>query len=112
MRRLPWLLLLSACGEPADGPVTIAFGEDAFDVCRMIVSEPSYAAQARFERSRAAHFVRSRELKTPMASGLAAFASRDAVAAFASRYPGVVLAFEELLRDAESSTTPRFPPRP
>lgn len=150
MKRTLAILLLAACGEPSRGPVSIAFGEDACDACRMIVSEPLFAAQARFERSRVeryddigclvrrltsggkpgeiwvvdhaggewidartAHYVRSKILKTPMASGLAAFASWDAAAAFAGARQGVILAFEELFRggDAEPSATPRPSPR-
>jgi copper chaperone NosL len=115
-RALPLLLaaLASCGGPPASGPVPVAWGEDTCGVCRMILSEPPFAAQARFgagrvelfddlgclaERlskgpaplevwvadrgtsawidGRRAAFVRVRDLKTPMASGLAAYRTRE-----------------------------------
>lgn len=50
MRRLPALVvLLAGCGgPPPTGPVPIAYGEDPCDICRMIISEARYAAEARF----------------------------------------------------------------
>ncbi len=52
IRALMGLLLaafvLAGCwGEPATGPVPIRFGRDTCDVCRMIISDPRYAAQVR-----------------------------------------------------------------
>lgn len=47
MKRAWWILLLSACGEASTGPAPLALGEDACDVCRMIISELPYAAQLR-----------------------------------------------------------------
>ena len=41
-------LLLSGCwGEPDTGPVEIKYGRDSCDFCRMIISDPRYAAQIR-----------------------------------------------------------------
>jgi nitrous oxide reductase accessory protein NosL len=41
-------LLLAACGsEPATGPVPITYGRDTCDFCRMIISDPRFAAQVR-----------------------------------------------------------------
>lgn len=41
-------LLLAGCwGEPATGPVEIRYGRDTCDVCRMIISDPRFAAQVR-----------------------------------------------------------------
>jgi copper chaperone NosL len=42
------LLLLLGCRAPESGPVEIAYGEDACDLCRMIISEAPFAAEARF----------------------------------------------------------------
>lgn len=44
---LPLLLILAACVEEDHGPVAVALGEDGCSVCRMIISEAPYAAQAR-----------------------------------------------------------------
>jgi copper chaperone NosL len=57
MRPLALALLLGAgCGSPETGPVPIAYGEDACDVCRMIISERNFAAQARFGPDRVEKF--------------------------------------------------------
>lgn len=41
-------LALSACSEdPKTGPVPIKFGRDTCDFCRMIISDPRFAAQVR-----------------------------------------------------------------
>ena len=49
MKRLAALLLLFlGCRGPESGPVEIAYGEDACALCRMIISEAPYAAEARF----------------------------------------------------------------
>ena len=49
MKRLAAVLLLFlGCRGPESGPVEIAYGEDACDLCRMIISEAPYAAEARF----------------------------------------------------------------
>lgn len=40
--------LLAGCfGEPETGPVEIKYGRDTCDYCRMIISDPRYAAQVR-----------------------------------------------------------------
>lgn len=45
---LALLVLLGGCwGEPETGPVEIRFGRDTCDVCRMIISDPRFAAQVR-----------------------------------------------------------------
>lgn len=49
--------------------------------------------------ARAATFVRSEELRTPMASGLAAFRSRSTAEAFAREHRGKLLSFEEVTRE-------------
>ncbi len=42
-------LVLSACsGEPATGPEEVNWNRDACDHCRMMVSEPDFAAQVRY----------------------------------------------------------------
>ncbi|MBB4304616.1 nitrous oxide reductase accessory protein NosL [Rhodobium orientis] len=41
-------LLLAGCfGEPETGPVKIRYGRDICDFCRMIISDPRFAAQIR-----------------------------------------------------------------
>lgn len=51
MKRMIWALaLLGACSDPDTGPARIAYGEDACDACRMIISEAPFAAQGRGER--------------------------------------------------------------
>lgn len=49
-------------------------------------------------RAETAHFVLSDKLSTPMASGLAAFASPEEAQALASELQGQVLTFDELLK--------------
>lgn len=42
------VMMLAACSqEPATGPVEIRYGRDTCDFCRMIISDPRYAAQLR-----------------------------------------------------------------
>lgn len=42
------VLVLSACsGDPPTGPVPIKYGRDTCDFCRMIISDPRFAAQVR-----------------------------------------------------------------
>lgn len=42
------LVVVSGCkGEPERGPVEIKFGRDTCDYCRMIISDPRFAAQIR-----------------------------------------------------------------
>lgn len=49
MRRLVVMALLAGCGgPPPTGPVPITYGEDTCDICRMIISEAPFAAEARF----------------------------------------------------------------
>ncbi len=44
------LLLLVACGgDPAQGPGEITFDRDTCDHCRMLISDPLFAAQVRTE---------------------------------------------------------------
>lgn len=126
------IALVSGCGKPDDGPQPIALGEDDCGLCRMIISEQNYAAQARFDGkvenyddigclgerlggaaqpqamwvadqssgawidARAAVFVHAPELKTPMASGLAAFSDRARAERFATEKKGRVVALEEV----------------
>ncbi len=130
-RLLALLLAPGSCGDPETGPLPIAPGEDACDLCRMIISELPHAAQARFEGGRvekyddigclaerlrgggarpvevwvidrptggwtdgrSAAYVRSKTLKTPMASGLAAY--RDAAAA--AKEGGERLSFDHMV---------------
>ena len=41
-------LLLGGCwGDPPTGPVPIKYGRDTCDLCRMIISDPRYAAEIR-----------------------------------------------------------------
>ncbi len=45
---LALVLLLSACsGDPPTGPVPIKYGRDTCDFCRMVISDPRFAAQVR-----------------------------------------------------------------
>ncbi len=126
------LVLLAACAKPDNGPQPIALGEDDCGLCKMIISEQNYAAQARFDGTtekyddigclgerlagatapqamwvadqrsgawidaRAAVYVHAPELKTPMASGLAAFADRAAAERFAAEKKGRILALEDV----------------
>jgi copper chaperone NosL len=124
------VVLVSGCERESSGPASIALGEDACDTCRMIISEPPHAAQARFGDSRVekyddvgcllargefppaawvtdhasgrwtdarrATYVHAKDWKTPMASGLAAFARREEAEAFAAARGGHVLTFEDL----------------
>lgn len=49
-------VLLTGCwGEPKTGPVEIRFGRDTCDVCRMIISDPRFAAQVRGGLKHRAH---------------------------------------------------------
>ena len=63
------LLCVTGCGEPATGPVPIAFGEDGCDGCRMIISEAPSAAQARFADGRVEKFDDIGCLATRLAAG-------------------------------------------
>jgi copper chaperone NosL len=134
MKHLALLLVsLVACGAEATGPVPVALGEDSCDLCRMIISEQPFAAQARFgpdkvekyddlgclgERlnkpgaplglwaadhktgawvdARSAIFVHVKELKTPMASGLVAFASRADAEGFAKDKGGRLVSLDDV----------------
>src|SRR5262245_64913286 len=40
---------LAACGPPAQGPAPIAWDEEACAHCRMLISDPAFAAQLRAE---------------------------------------------------------------
>jgi nitrous oxide reductase accessory protein NosL len=49
-------LLLSGCfGEPETGPVPIKWDRDACEVCRMLISDPHFAAQVRGGKRHKAH---------------------------------------------------------
>ncbi len=50
------LALLAGCGESAGGPAPLSLGEDACDVCRMIISELPFAAQIRSDGGRVERF--------------------------------------------------------
>ena len=131
---LSFLLLVAACGDAGDtGPVPIVWGSDACDHCRMIVSEPPFAAQARFPAGKVekyddigclahrlaagavpteawvaeagtgkwldahrAFYFKGKDLKTPMASGLAAFGSATERDAFGKGKEGSSGAWAEL----------------
>lgn len=127
------LLLAAGCGDGDLGPAPIAYGEDACDLCRMIISEAPYAAEARFgpdkvekyddigclgERLWSSHaplemwaadystgklkplgsvaLVRVEGLKTPMASGVAAFADRAEAESFRAKHQGRFVALEDV----------------
>lgn len=51
--------------------------------------------------ARAAHFVRSEKLSTPMGSGLAAFDREESAREAAARWDGVVLRWDEILNGGE-----------
>lgn len=58
---LPLLLLIAACsGEPETGPVEVKWDRDICQRCRMVLSDPHFAAQIRYfpegKRSRVAKF--------------------------------------------------------
>jgi len=132
-RMLALVALLAACGAEETGPVTVTLGEDSCDLCRMIISEQPYAAEARFgpgrvekyddigclgerlnkpgaplgmwvaDRNtgawvdvRGAHFVHVKELKTPMASGLVAFAAKPDAVAFAKEKGGRLVSLDDV----------------
>jgi len=128
-----WVIFAAGCGGGDLGPAPIAYGEDACDLCRMIISEAPYAAEARFgpdkiekyddigclgERlwnSRAptemwvadhatgtlkaldsVALVHVKDLKTPMASGVAAFADRSEAESFRARHRGRFVGLEDV----------------
>lgn len=132
-KMLALLALLAACGAEETGPLPLALGEDSCDLCRMIISEQPYAAQARFgpgkvekyddigclgERlgkpgapvamwvadrntgawvdTRAAFIVHVKDLKTPMASGLVAFAAKADAEGFAKEKDGRLVSMDEV----------------
>jgi len=43
-----FIILLSACNEPQTGPVDVRFDRDACERCRMVISDPHFAAQVRY----------------------------------------------------------------
>jgi copper chaperone NosL len=127
------LALLAGCGEPDSGPVPIAYGEDECGLCRMIISEAPFAAEARFGPDRvekfddvgclgerlwkgpaptalwvadhgtgrlhpieAMAFVHVSDLKTPMGSGIAAFADRKEADAFRTARRGRSIGLDEI----------------
>ena len=134
MKRFTVFLLLAAgCGRPESGPVPIAYGEDYCDLCKMIISEANFAAEARFGPDAvekfddvgclgerlwnppapaamwvADHasgelrtldsvaFVHVKDLKTPMASGVAAFASRAEAEAFKAKNGGRIIGLDDI----------------
>jgi copper chaperone NosL len=134
MKRCALLLMLAAgCGRPDPGPVPIAYGEDSCDLCRMIISEASYAAEARFGPDKVEKYddigclgerlweapapvalwvadhtsgrmhpapsvalVHVKDLKTPMASGVAAFADRTEAEAFKTKNNGRFVDLDEI----------------
>jgi hypothetical protein len=49
------LALLSACGEPATGPVAIGWDRDVCDRCGMTLSDRRFGAQLRLADTRGAH---------------------------------------------------------
>lgn len=54
-----------------------------------------------------ARFVKTTKLETPMASGLAAFASSETAAAFARTHGGTILSWDELIANAGRAPEPR-----
>lgn len=126
-------LLAAGCGGGDRGPAPIAYGEDACDQCRMIISEAPYAAEARFGPGQvekyddigclgerlfdapapaemwvadhvtgrltplaAVALVHVQDLKTPMGSGVAAFADRAEAESFRARHRGRFVAMEDV----------------
>lgn len=45
---LPLVFVLTACGDSGDGPATPKWDRDACERCRMVLSDPHYAAQVRY----------------------------------------------------------------
>ena len=127
------LLLLAGCGREENGPVPIAYDEDACDLCRMFISEAPFAAEARFGPDKIEKYddvgclaerlcdspapvgmwvadhetgafhplasvslVHASDLKTPMASGVAAFADRARAEAFRAQHRGRWVTLEDI----------------
>ncbi|HZL72670.1 MAG TPA: nitrous oxide reductase accessory protein NosL [Planctomycetota bacterium] len=132
-RCIVFIVLAAGCGRPEAGPAPISYGEDACDLCRMIISEAPYAAEARFGPDKIEKYddigclgerlwegpppvamwvadhssgrlhpvssvalVHVKDLKTPMACGVAAFADRAEAEAFTSKYGGRFIGMDEI----------------
>jgi copper chaperone NosL len=137
MRILTALAILAAagCGREEAGPVPIAYGEDECSLCRMIISEAPFAAEARlgpgrfekyddigclaerldggaapaamwvsdhaeavFKPLESMTLVHIEDLKTPMASGVAAFADRGAAERFLQGKRGRFVTMDDVRR--------------
>lgn len=103
-----------AAGLAIDGPEGIV--KQAFDDvnCMVDVLRRQSAAAIPYVHdydtlqwldARAAHFLHSDNLQTPMASGLASFASRAAAQKLAERFPGKVIDFDAVRGDARPVAT-------